>query len=468
MKQRAFDREQLYLRLPVQLQHAACSVEGLRAHNRRFGGDFPALLADAEERSGWTAEQIAEYRDRRLRAFVRSAAASTPYYRRLFADLGLDPASISGLEALSQLPILTKDTVQAHYPELISSNFQPAELIPVHTSGTTGGGLRFATTRRAHQEQWAVWWRYRRWHGITQDTWCAYFGGRSVVPLTQRRPPYWRYNVPGRQILFSGYHMAPDTLDAYIAELRCRRPPWLHSYPSLLALLAAHNLDCSLELGYQVRWVTIGAENLLPQQAALIERAFGVWPRQHYGMAEAVANISECPLGKLHVDEDFAAVEFLPNPEGPGCRIIGTGFTNPAVPFLRYEIQDLATVDDDGCPCGRPGRIVAHIDGRHEDYVVLANGSRVGRMDHIFKDLVRIREAQIVQREPGAMTIRVVPRAGYTQHDEQLLRQETARRVGTEMVVLIEYVDVLPRSKAGKLRFVISELDAGKLDRITL
>jgi hypothetical protein len=30
----------------------------------------------------------------------------------------------------------------------------------VHTSGTTGGGLRFPLTLRAVQEQWAIWWRY--------------------------------------------------------------------------------------------------------------------------------------------------------------------------------------------------------------------------------------------------------------------------------------------------------------------
>ena len=41
----------------------------------------------------------------------------------------------------------------------------------------------------------------------------------------------------------------------------------------------------------------------------LIERAFGVLPLEHYGMAEAVANVSMCPSRRLHVDEDFAATE---------------------------------------------------------------------------------------------------------------------------------------------------------------
>lgn len=337
-----------------------------------------------------------------------------------------------------------------------------------HTSGTTGGGLRFATTLQAVQEQWAIWWRYRRWHGIEIDTWCGYFGGRSVVPLSQIRPPFWRYNHPGKQILFSAYHMSQTNLGAYVDELRRRRPPWLHGYPSLLALLAAYVLEKGTDLDYKVRWVTVGAENLLPQQADLIQRAFGVRPKQHYGMAEAVANISGCEYGMLHVDEDLAAVEFLPNPDGPGFKVIGTNFTNLATPLLRYDTEDIATLNDKTCPCGRPGRVVASIDGRHEDYVILKNGARLGRMDHIFKDMINIREAQIYQRQAGEITIRVVRGARYTNADEARLLGEARKRVGAGADISIEYVESIERSKTGKLRFVISEIPEGRLNGASL
>ena len=33
------------------------------------------------------------------------------------------------------------------------------------------------------------------------------------------------------------------------------------------------------------------------------------------------------------------------------------------------------------------------------DYVVLSNGAVVGQLDHIFKNLVNIREAQIYQKQ---------------------------------------------------------------------
>ncbi len=392
------DFEALYLKMPVYIQHVICSLEGWRIQRIRFDRPFWALLQEVETHTLWSDERILEYRNLRLRSFVQYAVETVPFYRSRFRELGISPEDIHTIDDLKVLPVLTKEEVQEHYPEMISEAVPKHQQTITHTSGTTGGGLRFATTLRAVQEQWAVWWRYRRWHGLQPGTWCGYFGGRSVVPLSQTRPPFWRYNYPGKQILFSAYHMSFKNMAVYVDELRRRQPPWLHGYPSLLTLIASYLLETGIDLGYQVQWITVGAENLLPQQADLMQRAFGVRPKQHYGMAEAVANISECEYGNLHVDEDFAAVEFIPNPECPGYKVIGTNFTNPVTPLLRYDVQDVVALTDETCSCGRPGRIVERIDGRQEDYVILKNGARLGRMDHIFKDLINIREAQIYQR----------------------------------------------------------------------
>jgi len=259
--------------------------------------------------------------------------------------------------------------------------------------------------------------------------------------------------------------MGPRTLDSYIDVLRQKKPPWIHGYPSLIVLLASHILEAGTELGYTPRWITLGAENVLEQQAMLIREAFGCEPKQNYGMAEAVANASECENGNLHVDEDFVGMEFVAQPGTNVHRIVGTNFTNPATPLIRYDTEDMAILDGSAehCACGRPGRIIEHIDGRKEDYVVLADGTWLGRMDHIFKDLVNIREAQIIQNVPGAFTYRVVRSERYGPADESRLLLETRRRVGASTRVDIEYVDRLERSDVGKLRFVVSDIPHARL-----
>ena len=454
--------ERLYLRLPTSLQNLGCTLEGFRIQKKRYGTGFRRRLSEAERRSGFFDEQSREFRDDRLRAFVAHCAATVPYYRSLFRELGVQPGDIRGLDDLKILPVLTKQTVQERGSEFVSdlATQYPCDL--VHTSGTTGGGLHLLATRDAVDQQWATWWRYRRWHGIQPGTWCAYFGGRSLVPAEQSTPPFWRTNFAGRQLFFSAYHLTPTNLQAYAVKLRSARLPWLHGYPSLLALLAAFMVDSGFDLGYRPKWVTIGAENLLPQQAAVIERAFGVRPVQHYGLAEAVANISECPSGNLHVDEDFAAIEFVG--DDPAQRkVVGTNFSNYATPLLRYDAQDVVWLGNRSCDCGLPGRIVDSIDGRQEDYVVLKNGARIGRLDHIFKDMVHVREAQIIQQKPGKIRLRIVCGSNYGEADEKQLRREFAQRLGTGAEIELEYVEQLQRTRSGKLRFVISEMRDNQL-----
>jgi phenylacetate-CoA ligase len=462
----SLDLEAVYRRLPIPLQHVGCSLVGWRTERTRYARDFQRMLKEALARTYWSTEQLAAFRDRRLVDHVAHAAHTSSFYRRRFSDAGLVLADIRSMTDLASVPILTKGEAQEHAAEL-SSVIPVGETRIAHTSGTTGGALRFPVTMTAIREQWAIWWRYRSWHGIGKGTWCALFAGRSVVPATQSEPPFWRVNYPGRQVLFSGYHMSAQNLSTYVRELRRRRLPWLHGYPSLLALVATHLLETGADLGYEVRWVTTGAENLLPHQAEAIQGALGVRPIQHYGLAEGAANISQCELGSLHVDEDFSAVEFIPMGQDGLHKIVGTNFTNPATPLVRYDTQDIAVLRDQAsCDCGRAGRIVERVDGRLEDYVVLGNGVRIGRMDHIFKDMVNIREAQIHQTRRGEITIRVVRGEAYGGDDEQALLRETVKRVGVETEIRIEYWDALPRSAAGKLRLVVSDLAEASIEEL--
>jgi phenylacetate-CoA ligase len=450
------DRERLYAALPVSLQQAAICLEGRRIQRKRYNAVFHRLLDEYRARTFWSRDEIVAWRDRRIAAFVAHAAQTVPYYCDLFRDLGASPQDFKSLDDLKRLPILEKRTVQEQPERFLSEAARDWETITCHTSGTTGAGLRFTATADSQREHWALWWRYRSWHGLQLDEPCLYFGGRAIVPPRQQRPPFCRHNRPGRQWLFSGYHLSPEHAPAYIDAIRRAEARWIHGYPSLIALMSAYILQFGGN--FEMRWVTLGAENVLPQQADLIERAFGVRPLSHYSMAEGVANISECPAGHHHVDEDFAAVEFLPLGDGPSCRILGTNLSNPAFPLLRYDTGDLAVPVEGECACGRPGRLVAAIDGRKEDVVVTKSGARLGRLDHLFKDMVHIREAQIRQTRPGHIELRVVRGPEYAEADERRLREETRKRTGTDLDFDIVYLDALPRMASGKLRFVVSEI----------
>ena len=85
--------------LPTCCHDLACSLAGLLITGRRNSAGFRRRLAAFAERSRWQPARVEEYRDRRLRAFIEHAARAVPYYRALFARLGLTPADFRGLAA---------------------------------------------------------------------------------------------------------------------------------------------------------------------------------------------------------------------------------------------------------------------------------------------------------------------------------------------------------------------------------
>ncbi len=456
--------ERLYRHLPIALQDLACSAEGLRIARTRYNRAFWRCLEEALAFDALSQDAKIQLRDRRLRHFVEHCAKTVPYYRRMFRERGIDHRDIETLEDLRAVPILDRATVKASHHEFVSDAVPKRLHRSASTSGSTGSGLVFPRTSEAIHRQYAVWWRYWMRHGIRFGTPCAYFGGRMVVPSEQDSPPYWRQNRPLRQTLFSVYHMSEKSLGTYVDELRRTNVPWIHGYPSAVACLAEYMNTQGVDLGCQIEFVTLASENTHPWQQSAITRAFGIQPLTHYGMAEAVANFSQRPDGYLYVDEDFAATEFVPLNGMEGHRVIGTNFSNPAFPLLRYDVGDIASLDDDpGSAGGRDGeRRVAKIDGRAEDYVVVADGRKIGRVGAILDKVMNVREAQIVQRAPGEVTLRIVPAPGYRDEDEAAIRREATRRLGRDTAFSVERATAIPKTKSGKVRFVVSEIESSK------
>lgn len=449
----------MYRHMPIFVQNIACSIEGWRIQRSRYGASFNNSLANFTARDRISNTDIIAFRDAAFRRTLKDAVKNVPYYQDLaiYREVAASDAPISSL--IGQLPILTKTDIQGDPARFSSPSYSAHDLQTVHTSGTTGAGLIFNSLPKAASDQWAVWWRYRSAHGLNQKIWCGYFGGRSVVSPTQQKPPFWRINYPGRQMMFSAYHTTPENLDMYIDELSKNKIPWLHGYPSILSLVAERAIATKREPLDHVQWVTTGAENLNLHQSNQIERAFGVKPIQHYGLAEGVANISECPRGRLHVDEDFSFVELLPLSNGSDHKLVGTAFSNPAFPLIRYDTGDIVQhYPEDRCNCGWPGRIIRNIDGRSEDYLTLVDGAKIGRLDHIFKDMTNIRECQFIQNNLETVILRIVKGDFYTDADEIRLSAEIEKRIGDRIEIIYDYVDRIPRTATGKLRFVVSKL----------
>lgn len=112
--------------------------------------------------------------------------------------------------------------------------------------------------------------------------------------------------------MFSTYHLKPDTVRLFIDEIARRKLTWLHGYPSILHHLCRLAQQAGLPQVECVKYVTTGGENLLPSYVETIKKTFpNAMVRTHYGLGEAVSNISQTKEGEWMVDEDFAVTELF-------------------------------------------------------------------------------------------------------------------------------------------------------------
>jgi phenylacetate-CoA ligase len=437
----------IYDRSPVCVQNLICSTKGYLICRRRYNRNFYHYLKNFKDR---------EYDPSNcLKIFIKNVA-NTPFYKRIFNKCGFNIDADDIYTEIKKLPIINKEIVKEDIKQFYNPDYKGKVDIG-HTSGTTGGGLIFPYSVEMENKQWAIWWRYRQWHGIDLDKWCGWFGGRLIISTKNQSSPYWRINIPGKQIMFSAYHLNNNTIGDYYNEIAVRQLKWLHGYPSQISLLSSLMHENNLVPISFVTYITFGAENLLDNQKEIIRKMFpNAVLRQHYGLSEGVANISEDIYGNLIVDDDFCYVEFIPiSTENQNmCKIIGTGFCNEAFPLIRYDTGDIAEITY--LPNGSI-KIVS-IDGRKEDFIHLPNGVKLGRLDHIFKNLISIKEAQIRQYDLYHIDFNVVRGSTYDEKDEDKLWKEIRMRIDESVTVKINYMEKIERTKAGKLRFVISDI----------
>lgn len=453
--------EQVYPRLPVFLQNAACWYYGHKEAQVRFGRTFEQRLAELRESENWSASEIEAYQNEQLRRLIRHAYENVPYYRDRWKSLKLSPEDIRNREDLAKLPVLTKEDVRQNFDRLVSGNARRHELVFRHTSGTTGKALHFYTTKPAIAFQWAVWWRHRARFGVHPGTWHANFTGKRVVPLDQRTPPFWRWNRPLRQALLTMHHLNAEKIASVVNFLNSHPFEFYSGYPSIIHMLARHADAAGLALKSAPRAVFTGAENMLEFQRREIRKFTGAILTDQYGCSEGCGNASHCPEFVYHEDFEFGILEARElQPGNPARSILCTGFACDAFPFIRYEVGDTGSVQDGGtpCRCGRKSKVWLRMEGRKDDYVITPEGLHIMRFDYIFKDAMNVEEAQVVQQRLGEITVRIVRRPSYRADDETEISKEVQRWISPTLRVRFEYVSEIERESNGKFRAVLSRL----------
>jgi phenylacetate-CoA ligase len=452
----------LYWRLPVFLQEYALSGYARYLERLYYGPGYDEWRQECVRWQQWSWAQMEAWQNQHLQALIALAAQRVPYYRVQWR--GLAWRDVCSVADLPLLPRLDKHAIRQQEELFLVEGHDPKSLWMEKTSGTTGTSLRIFWPKAMLPKWWALYEvMCRNPIGAAQELPRAMLGGRPIVRGDTRHPPYWRFNRYWCQLYLSSYHVSRATAASYIGALQRYGSCWMTGYGSAVAALA----DSAIEAGLaplSMRAVLVSGDTLLSGMRASIEQFFGCRCFDHYGQCEGVATAMECLYGRLHVLPMLGIIEIVRD-DGSLCapgemgEIVATGLLNDAMPLIRYRVGDYAAwAEEQHCQCGSPTPILARIEGRVDDYLVTADGRKIGRLSTAVKRSPSIRSAQLVQDCPGHAYLLVCPGEHYQFTHAMAVRDDILERIGKFALDIIE-VPEIPRTPQGKTALVVRLAD---------
>ncbi|RJP76711.1 MAG: phenylacetate--CoA ligase family protein [Candidatus Zixiibacteriota bacterium] len=408
----------------------------------------------------WDRPRLEAYQDDMLRRLVRHAGRKVPYYRELFARIGLDPESFRGRADMPRLPLLDKDTVRTRAKDLIAEDAARYGVVWESTSGSTGTPLHVIVDRGARGHKLAALIQCYRWAGyrlgmktFSLQSYYLKDGPCQVVPLS-------------RVLRYDSVQFKPETAAEAARALRRYRPRFVMGFPFDLLMFARWAAQAGLPLPAPVGIVTYG-ETLSDHKRHALQEAWGAPVFNYYSQHECASMIAECPGHSLHTIDSFAYHELVDASgavmEGGGRgELVGTGLYNYAMPLIRYRSRDDVVVDPgpaSRCSCGRPYGVVREILGKQCDYLETPDGRLLGAvMSHSIDRGRGVVTSQCVQDAVDHLYVNLVVDASFTGESQQALERDLRKRLGGEMRVDFRLVTELEKRPGGKTPFILSKI----------
>lgn len=439
------------IRLPNGMNMALASFN--RNPDRVFGkaySDYKKKLA--EHYNAYDAASL-------LLDCVNKAVKEVPYYNRLYGGKVID--SITAFE--SEIGFIDKDVVLGYFDDFLHPGIDFQDYDSGTTGGTSGKPMRLIVPKSRFGVELATMhsmWARAGYH----------FDIRAVI-RNHRLPANTDYmiNPVTREVIFDGFRMTDAYYDTIYRIIVKYRIAFIHCYPSHARQFALFLLNRKADVSFLKAFLS-GSENILEETVDLIQNRLGIRFYNWYGHSEKLVLGGYCEkTDDYHIEPVYGYFELIDEENrvirtpGRFGEIVGTGYHNPGMVFLRYRTGDFAEYVGDACPaCGRRVPIIRNIRGRwsgHRLYNI--DGSFVTTTAlNLHSDVqVFIHGLQYVQKKMGEVSVLVVKSPDYREEHEQRLMRHFRERFAPSTALKIQYVDRLLIHPNGKFVQVISEIN---------
>jgi len=399
----------------------------------------------------WPAERILEFQWAELKALLRHAFESVPYYQQKYGAAGASFADIRTWADFKRLPRLTRDDIRRHREQLCSKAYR-GKLLPHATGGSSGVPTRFYRTYESYDWRNSAKDRVYSWAGLPLGVKSVYLWGAPVGVVSKSQ--MWKtrtHEALFRQRIVNTFSQNDELWERVYEEIRRYRPNAIVGYVSSLEQFAKYLCNTKQSIR-PVKGVIAAAEPLFSGTRRKLQEAFQSPVFNTYGSREFMSIAGECEYHEgLHINAENILVE-AGNQVGDPSDVLITDLHNFGMPFIRYEIGDLGVTVDEPCACGRGLPRLRSIEGRVLDALRTSDGRIVPGefFPHLLKEIPEFVQYRVEQRAVNRIVISAVLTHELSSKSRELLHREISRVLGGDTQWEVEAVSNIPALPSGK------------------
>ena len=405
-------------------------------------------------------DELIQLQNIELSKILNHVVNNIPYYKNLSGEFKLSPESVG--EDIKQFPIITKEMYSKQKDKFIDPKLPVAK--SMFSGGTTMTKVSVNTGKYFESHKSCEY--FNRVAGI--------YPGMTKFILSRHASTYVEggpkeldidYSIDklSRTYLVSPYNFNTEKLKkAYNMFIKAK--PQILKGNSTMLFEFAMSIEKNGWKSLDVPIALCSQSNMQPEYIEALNRVFKAKAFNAYGATESGLVAVQCEKGEgLHYIPILYYLETLKEgkqvPPGETGEMIITSLANYAMPIIRYQIGDYATLTDTNCSCGRTFPLIERIDGRIYEMINSSIGTVAAVHDIrlITNKIPDIMDYQVVQTSPGSLEIRLkCKNEGLEKSEIDIIRSGFRKLLECDMDIKFEYVTEIERLPSGKILRVIS------------
>lgn len=399
----------------------------------------------------WSDSQMIDFQNRRFRELIAHASTHVPFYREWFTEHNLKLSDFNSVADIIKLPIVDKALMRREGISMFTADSIPARRRMVaHSSGSTGEPFEFYVSKEAYSINTAA--KLRTWYNV------GYRLGDKYIKLSSSPRESFIKKLQDRMtngIVVSFSSLDDAALEQILLTIERVRPSIIRTHPNAIYYLARYREQHPGEYHFSPKYIMTTSSNLPTSFRKVVTRVFGCDIIDAYS-CEGTANTAETPTHDgYHISHEYGIIEVLDENNhtvvnGTGT-VVSTDLWNYAMPFIRYNTQDIVEVDEHGT--------IQRIAGRKCELLEMPNGRRyTGQVieDYFnYKTNHSVEAFQVVHRNDNSVKFNLMVNNKYTPLIQQIIVEYWHKTL--EVPVEVCVLDHIPLMHNNKYLTIVKE-----------